>query len=58
MAKMPETRKTRSIKITKQEASDAGATLANKNATKKEKTLAALLLTELKMKKGKRNVGK
>jgi len=46
------TRKTRPIKITQKEASDAGSTLANKNATKKEKTLAALLLIELRRKKG------
>ncbi|HUC88155.1 MAG TPA: hypothetical protein VMR95_03330 [Candidatus Binatia bacterium] len=40
------TRRTKSIRVTKQELSDAGKVLGDKGATKKERTVAALLLVE------------
>lgn len=46
-------KKTKSIKVTKQELSDAGQVLQDKKATKKERTVAALLLNEARKKKRK-----
>jgi hypothetical protein len=44
---------TKPIRVTKQEMSDAGYVLQDLKATKKERTLAALLLNEARKKKQK-----
>ncbi len=40
------TQRTKSIRVTKKELSDAGKVLGDKNANNKERTVAALLLVE------------